>query len=171
MRHHALMYILYPCTTTLHSRGVKVRFASARRRSGCNAEVFLTPLGCYAEVTTSWVFGCCVLFFNQTAPALPVSTSPCIAGAPWSSAAHAPTASASSQRSHCRRPQVLATETAITKRTNAANQACRGATGYDVRAHTHMDAETHHTPHTSITAVRAFHAPGGHARPRVIYPV
>lgn len=123
------------------------------------------------RVTTSWVFDCCVLFFNQTAPALPVSTSPCIAGAPWSSAAHAPTASASSQRSHCRRPQVLATETAITKRTNAANQACRGATGYDVRAHTHMDAETHHTPHTSITAVRAFHAPGGDARPRVIYPV
>ena len=34
----------------------------ARFRFFVHAEVFLTPLGCYAEYH-SWVFDCCVLFF------------------------------------------------------------------------------------------------------------
>ena len=56
---------------------------------------------------------------------------------------------------------------------NAANhQAYRGATGYDVRAHTHMIAETYHTHRTALhRAVRPFHAPGGCARPHAIYLV
>ena len=73
---------------------------------------------------------------------------PCmmISLAAWS-AAHAP-GSTSSQRS----PTVVVRR--FTRQpspsTNAANhQAYRGATGYDVRAHTHMIAETYHTPHSS----------------------
>ena len=96
---------------------------------------------------------------------------PCmmISLAAWS-AAHAP-GSTSSQRS----PTVVVRR--FTRQpspsTNAANhQAYRGATGYDVRAHTHMILPKRTIHRTALhRAVRALHAPGGCARPRVICPV